>query len=209
VQLSTAKSLPKKIQNSPIIANIIDGVIFHLGFSCFSKKQFFLFINLNIYIRKAINILNSIKPSVLEIPFPIKNRIAKMIMADKCSGSCFFTVSCFTLIGLIKAAVPTTNIVLTIVLPITLANTILPLSFINPWIEIASSGALVPNATIVSEMIIFATFRLSAVDDIPSTKRSAPFTRIINPTIIKIMFKVIRIVLSIYTFIYLLLMITK
>ena len=35
VQLSTARSLPKKIQNSPISENIIDGVNFHLGFSFF------------------------------------------------------------------------------------------------------------------------------------------------------------------------------
>ena len=79
-------------------------------------------------------------------------------------------VSFFILIGLIIAAIPIISIVLTIVLPITLAKTTSLLPFNNPWKEINNSGALVPKATILREIIIFGTFRLVAVDDIASTK---------------------------------------
>ena len=73
----------------------------------------------------------------------------------------------------------------------------------------ANSGADVPKATIVREIIIFATFRFNAVDDIPSMNRSAPLIRIINPIIIKIMFAIIVYGPFVYVNVYLLLMITK
>jgi len=55
----------------------------------------------------------------------------------------------------------------------------------------ANSGALVPNATIVKDMIIFGILRLSAVDEIPSTNKSAPFISKRKPMIIKIILFII------------------
>ena len=47
----------------------------------------------------------------------------------------------------------------------------------------ASSGALVPNATIVSPIIILGTRNILATDELASTKKSAPLIRRTNPTI--------------------------
>ena len=64
--------------------------------------------NLPIYIRKPINAISNIIPSILEIPPFIKNRVANMVIVIKCIGSCFLIVSFLTLIGFIVAAVPNT-----------------------------------------------------------------------------------------------------
>ena len=48
--------------------------------------------------------------------------------------------------------------------------------------EIASSGALVPNAIIVNPITNLDTFKFLAVDDAPSTNISAPLINTINPT---------------------------
>ena len=45
----------------------------------------------------------------------------------------------------------------------------------------AHSGRLVPMATIVSPIIIDGTLNLLATDELPSTKKSAPFIRSTNP----------------------------
>ena len=45
----------------------------------------------------------------------------------------------------------------------------------------ASSGALVPSATIVRPMISPDTLNFLAREALPSTNRSAPFTRAANP----------------------------
>ena len=125
VQLFTARSLPIDINISPIIAIIIDFEVFHRGFSFLSKIVLCFLINSPIYIRKARKVPNKMIPSILD-------SMAKMIMVVRWSGSCFLIVSFFTLIGLIRAATPMTNMVLTIVLPITLANTRSPLPFSIP-----------------------------------------------------------------------------
>ncbi len=80
------------------------------------------------------------------------------------------TVSLFIFMGRIIAAIPIINRALTIVLPITFARTTSLLPFINPWNDINNSGALVPKATILNEIIILGIFRLVAVDDMASTK---------------------------------------
>ena len=45
-----------------------------------------------------------------------------------------------------------------------------------------ASGALVPIATIVNPMITPGTRRIFAREELPSTKKSAPFTRRRKPT---------------------------
>jgi hypothetical protein len=52
--------------------------------------------------------------------------------------------------------------------------------------EINNSGVLVPKATIVNDIINLGIFILTDVDDIPSTKISAPFISKTNPKIINI-----------------------
>ena len=84
-------------------------------------------------------------------------------------------VSLFILIGFIMAATPIINIEFTIVEPTTLAITISLFSLRILLNEINNSGVLVPNATILSEIINFGIFKLVEVEEIPSTKRSAPF----------------------------------
>ena len=44
------------------------------------------------------------------------------------------------------------------------------------------SGALVPMATMVRPMMTLGTFRIPAREELPSTKKSAPLIRSINPT---------------------------
>ena len=60
----------------------------------------------------------------------------------------------------------------------------------------ASSGALVPNATIVSPIMTDGTLNIAAIDELPSTKRSAPFTKATNPATSRIIFNTISIVFS-------------
>ena len=47
--------------------------------------------------------------------------------------------------------------------------------------DTASSGADVPKATIVSPIIIFGILKFCAIEDAPSTNKSAPFISSINP----------------------------
>ena len=47
----------------------------------------------------------------------------------------------------------------------------------------ASSGALVPKATMVNPISIFDILKFPATADAPSTKISAPLIRMINPII--------------------------
>jgi hypothetical protein len=70
-------------------------------------------------------------------------------------------------------------------LPITLltANALLPVS--DDVMETAASGALVPNATIVSPTIIVGIFKIEAMLLAPSTKKSDPLIKNTNPTINK------------------------
>ena len=46
-----------------------------------------------------------------------------------------------------------------------------------------ASGALVPIATIVRPIITLGTLRILAREELPSTKKSAPFTRSAKPII--------------------------
>ena len=79
------------------------------------------------------------------------------------SGSSLETVSFFTLIGQIIAAIPTKSKTLIILLPITLPIKISVLPLKNDEKETASSGAPVPKATIVRPIRSLLTLKLEAV----------------------------------------------
>ena len=98
-------------------------------------------------------------------------------------GNSFLTVLFLTVKEWIRAHAPNIKKVFNIFEPITLPNIISPLLLINDWILTANSGALVPNATIVNPISIGLNLKFLAKDEAPSTKISAPYIRIINPTI--------------------------
>lgn len=81
-----------------------------------------------------------------------------------------------------NAQIPTTTRPLKIFEPTTLlmAISLLPASAALMLTE--ASGALVPMATMVRPMMTLGTFRIPAREELPSTKKSAPLIRSINPT---------------------------
>lgn len=58
-----------------------------------------------------------------------------------------------------------------------------PFLFATLWKDIATSGAQVPNATIVSAINIFGVLQRIAKEDAQSTKISLDLIIIINPSI--------------------------
>ena len=100
------------------------------------------------------------------------------------SGSSFLTVVFFlTRIGWIMAAMPTSNNILIILLPMTLPISISVLPEIKELMDTASSGALVPKARIVRPIRSFETLKWEAVLDAPSISKSAPLMSKTKPTI--------------------------
>lgn len=81
-----------------------------------------------------------------------------------------------------KAQMPTTTSPLKMLEPTTLLMAISLLPASAALILTEASGALVPMATIVSPMMTLGTFRIPASEELPSTKKSAPLIRSINPT---------------------------
>src|SRR5699024_12482469 len=77
--------------------------------------------------------------------------------------------------GCKNAAMPTTSVILKILLPITFPSDTSALPFSAAVILTVASGALVPNATIVKSTKIAGTRSSLAILDDPSTNRSAPF----------------------------------
>ena len=88
-----------------------------------------------------------------------------------------------TVSGEIIALTPITTSRLKILDPTTFPIAISLLPLIAAERLTASSGALVPNATIVSPITIVGMCIRFAIDEAPSTKKSAPFTSSTNPTI--------------------------
>ena len=66
-------------------------------------------------------------------------------------------------------------------LPITLPRRMSVLPLISDENETASSGAPVPNATIVRPIKSLLTLKLEATDEAPSTSQSAPLMRKMKP----------------------------
>ena len=98
----------------------------------------------------------------------------------------FAIIDFLTFRGEIKAATPTTTNKLKIFDPTTLP-TVISLAPANaPVILTAASGALVPNATMVNPIIKLGIFKVLAIDDAPSTNKSAPLIKKMNPMTNKI-----------------------
>ena len=98
------------------------------------------------------------------------------------SGSSFEIVVRLILIGgLTIAARPTRRSAFKTLLPITVAIKTSVLPEIREANETASSGALVPKATMVRPMSCLGTLKLEAVDEAPSTSQSAPLTSRAKP----------------------------
>ena len=97
------------------------------------------------------------------------------------NGISLFNVSVCTMTGVSRAHTPITIMVLNILEPVTLliASEFLPAN--DAVTETAVSGRLVPIATIVRPMMMEGTLNFFAIDELPSTKKSAPFMSSINP----------------------------
>ena len=123
---------------------------------------------------------------------------SKMIRAVEIksrSGSSLETVSFWTLMGRMIAAMPISNSTLMILLPITLPTKMSVLPLIREENETASSGAPVPKATIVRPIRSLLTLKLEATEDAPSTSQSAPLIRKMKPIISNATCKMISICL--------------
>ncbi len=81
------------------------------------------------------------------------------------------------------AATPINNKTLMILLPMTLPMRMSVLPLIRDENETASSGAPVPNATMVRPMRSLLTLKLEATDEAPSTSQSAPLISKTKPMI--------------------------
>ena len=101
-------------------------------------------------------------------------------------GNSFAKMDVFTPIGLIKAQIPTTASKLNKFEPTTLPSAISFWPLNAAVILTAASGALVPKATIVSPIIKLGILKKRAMEELPLTKKSAPFTKNTNPMIKKI-----------------------
>ena len=112
-----------------------------------------------------------------------RNSTTRAVEISRRIGSSFLTVSLFTLIGQIIAAIPMRSRTLMMLLPMTLPSSISVEPEASELIDTASSGALVPKATTVRPMRIFDTLKLVAMEDAPATSQSAPLIRIMKPAI--------------------------
>ena len=108
---------------------------------------------------------------------------ARRIVANKQNGISFQTVSLVTTKGKIIEDIPRITKILIILLPRTLPRAI----WVFPWmlakIFTISSGAEVPKATTVNPIIKSETLSFFAIAEAPSTRKSAPLIRKINPII--------------------------
>lgn len=97
-----------------------------------------------------------------------------------------------TLTGLTNAVNPKISVILTILDPMTLPiaiSAVAPGATVSDAIKLtASSGRDVPKATNVKPITKGDTLNFLAMDEDDATKKSAPFTKKINPTISKPMF---------------------
>ena len=94
------------------------------------------------------------------------------------------TFSMINVIGLIVAAIPSTNRILKILEPITLPSAISSSFLRAATTEVTSSGRLVPQATIVSPIRFWLSPSFAATVDAPFTTKSPPnLIATIPPTI--------------------------
>ena len=105
------------------------------------------------------------------------------------SGKSLLRIALSIGIGFIKAQIPRTAKRLKIFEPVTLLSAISLEPLIAAEVLTASSGALVPIATMVNPIITPGTLKVRASEELPSTKKSAPFISVANPTARNKMFR--------------------
>ena len=104
-----------------------------------------------------------------------------MIAADANIGISLLIILFLILMGFIIELIPITKKIFAIHEPIILPNEISGLFCKAAPNDIANSGAEVPKATIINEIIIDEIPIFAAVFDVPSTNTSEPFHRNIIP----------------------------
>ena len=87
-----------------------------------------------------------------------------------------------TAMGIITEHTPSTMSILKVLEPMTLLTARALAPFTAEVMDTASSGALVPMATMVRPMIRAGTLNFAARAAAPSTKKSAPLISSTNPT---------------------------
>lgn len=104
-----------------------------------------------------------------------------MIIANKPKGISFLTVFIFAVNGNITADTHKISKIFAILLPtiFPIAKSVFPDKLEK--IFTTSSGMEVQKDTIVSPMTILEILNLLAMDDAPSTNKSAPLIKMINP----------------------------
>ena len=125
-----------------------------------------------------------------------RTRTIRAVEIKSKSGSSFETVSFLTFIGRITAAIPTRSRTLMILLPMTLPSKMSVLLLKIEEKETASSGTLVPKATIVRPIKSLLTLKCEATEEAPSIRKSAPLIKQTKPT----MRSMICIVISMFVF---------
>jgi hypothetical protein len=121
-----------------------------------------------------------------------KNRTEAPAVINNRMGISFFITSFSILNGTIRIAKPNIIRILAILLPRTLPKSISVFPDKCELKEMASSGADVPKATMVSPITTVGILKFFAKEDAPSTKKSAHFISIANPTIDNIMFNIMK-----------------
>ena len=124
-----------------------------------------------------------------------KKRTMRMVEIRSRSGSSLEIVSFLIFIGKIRAPMPISSRMLVILLPMTLPSSISVVPLMSEEMETASSGAPVPKAIMVSPINIFDTLKCEAAEEAPSINQSAPFIKMMNPTMRSIVCNIISICL--------------
>ena len=124
-----------------------------------------------------------------------KNRTMSAVEMRSSNGSSLETVSFLTRIGWMMAATPMRSRTLMMLLPMTLPRRMSVLPLMRDENETASSGAPVPNATMVRPMRSLETLKLAATEEAPLTSQSAPLMRTTKPTMSAIICNAISICL--------------
>ena len=102
------------------------------------------------------------------------NKTTSAVEIRSSSGSSLLMVLRLILMGVMTAAIPMSNKMFRMLLPITLPINISVLPLTRDEMATASSGAPVPKATIVRPMSCLLTLKLEATDEAPETSQSAP-----------------------------------
>lgn len=112
-----------------------------------------------------------------------RNKTTRAVEISRRIGISLRTVSLLTLMGQISAPIPIRRRTLIILLPITLPRSMSEEPEASEEMETASSGALVPKATMVRPIKVLLTLKFVATEEEPSTSQSAPLIKSINPII--------------------------